>query len=222
VLLHKAKMHVQTCRWEVVDDSVRIESNVRVAPPVFNWACNATMIYTIAPSGIDIHVTGSFSGAHPKWVPRIGLTMALPVDFTKATWFGRGPGESYPDKKDSARFGQWSASMDGGLQTAYEWPQENGNRMDTRWATVWSSRVGLEARMTGPFGFSFREHSIEELERARHPHELRKGEEHWLNIDFRQHGLGSGSCGPMPFEKDRLEAGPFEFEARLRLKEAEA
>ncbi|KAH6685722.1 putative beta-galactosidase [Plectosphaerella plurivora] len=219
VLLHKAQMHVKSCRWSTEADSVKIETSVRVAPPVFDWACNATIVYTITTAGINMHITGSFSGAHPQWIPRIGLTMALPTSFTSATWFGRGPGESYPDKKDSARFGQWSASMDG-LQTEYEWPQENGNKMDTRWATVWSENVGLEARMTTPFGFSFREYSIEELERARHPHELRKGEEHWLNVDYKQHGLGSGSCGPMPFEKDRLEAGDFEFEVSFRLKEA--
>lgn len=223
VLLHKAQMHVKDSRWKVQeeDGSVRIETDVRVAPPVFDWACNATIVYSINTSGVDVHVTGSFSGAHPEWVPRIGLTMSLPVDFDSATWFGRGPGESYLDKKDSARFGRWSSSMKE-LQTTYEWPQENGNKMDTRWATVWSKAagIGLEARMTTPFSFSFREHSIEELERARHPHELRKGDEHWLNIDYAQHGLGSGSCGPMPFEAYRLKSEPFEFSTSLRLKES--
>ena len=108
-------------------------------------------------------------------------------------------------------------------QTMYEWPQENGNKSDTRWAKVWSDQanVGLEARVTSAFNFSLREYSIDELERAEHPHELRKGDEHWLNIDFAQHGLGSGSCGPQPFEGSRLRSGPFEFSASLRVVEKE-
>lgn len=221
LLLDKAQMHVKDCRWKVQNDgTIQIETDVRVAPPVLNWACNATLVYTVTPSGVNINVKGSFSGAYPEFMARLGLTMALPVEFDSVTWFGRGPGESYLDKKDSARFGRWSSSMKE-MQTAYEFPQENGNKMDTRWATVWSSRagVGLEARMTSPFSFSFREHSINELDKAQHPHELCKGNKHWLNIDYAQHGLGSGSCGPQPFEGYRLRSGPFEFSASLRLVE---
>ncbi|KAM5341965.1 hypothetical protein ACJ41O_014996 [Fusarium nematophilum] len=217
--LPSAKMHVQGVSWERQDDgSIKIVASVRVAPPVLEWACKATMTYTITPSSIQIHAKGDFVGQHPKFLPRIGLTMALPSDFEKATWFGRGPGESYRDKKEAARFGLWSASLDE-LQTMYEWPQEHGNRSDVRWARFWSNTagIGLEARMESPFNFSWRKHSIDELDKAQHPHELREGADNFLNLDYAQHGLGTGSCGPPPFEPYRLEAEPFEFTTRLSI-----
>jgi beta-galactosidase len=56
------------------------------------------------------------------------------------------------------------------------------------------------------------------LDRAKHPHELCEldGETEW-NVDFAHHGIGTGSCGPGPFEGNRLEAGPFEFTTMFRL-----
>jgi hypothetical protein len=48
-------------------------------------------------------------------------------------WLGRGPGESYCDKKQAARIGVWESNIDK-MASNYEFPQENGNR------TAWHSR----------------------------------------------------------------------------------
>ncbi|KAF7554682.1 hypothetical protein G7Z17_g2734 [Cylindrodendrum hubeiense] len=217
--LEAAKMHVQGVSWkDNGEGAIQLEVGVRVAPPVLDWACIATMTYTITPTAVQIDVKGDFHGDHPEFIPRLGLTMPLSKDFNQATWFGRGPGESYLDKKEASRFGMWSASLDE-LQTMYEWPQEHGNRSGVRWARFSSeqSRVGLEVRMTSPFNFSLRKHSIRELDLAQHPHELQEEDVNFLNIDYAQHGLGTGSCGPPPFEQYRLLAGPFEFSSRLSI-----
>ena len=50
-------------------------------------------------------------------------------------WFGGGPGEAYADSRQAARVGRYSASVDE-LQTPYVYPQENGNRLDVRWARL--------------------------------------------------------------------------------------
>lgn len=219
LFLMATKMHVKKAEWRVAGDgAVSLNVSVRVAPPVLEWACDATMSFHITANGLTIHTKGSFSGAHPEFIPRIGLTLALPKDYSQATWFGRGPGESYRDKKDSARFGTWDASLDQ-LQTVYEWPQENGNRTDVFWARFRSAQSGtcLEARMQMPFSFSLRKHTTEDLDQARHPHELSEAKDNILNLDYAQHGLGSGSCGPPPFEQYRLSSIPFEFTTSLQL-----
>ncbi|KAL3448090.1 galactose mutarotase-like domain-containing protein [Aspergillus insuetus] len=123
----------------------------------------ASQDLNITPTALTIRNNGSFSGNHPEFIPRLGLIVSLPNVYNQATWFGRGPGESYRDKKESARFGTWTASLDQ-LQTAYEWPQENGNRIDVFWARLSCADVGadtdgegppvLEARMEQPCGFS--------------------------------------------------------------------
>lgn len=214
----EAKPHVRAVSWRIGDGgAVVLEVAVRVAPPVLDWACSATMTYNITPTSISIHTIGDFSGAFPRYIPRIGLTMNLPKSFNQATWFGRGPGESYSDKKEASRFGRWGASLNE-LQTQYEWPQENGNRTDVRWVRFQSDNgaATLEARMDAPFNFSLRKYTTECLDCAKHPHELRRHNQNILNLDFAQHGLGSGSCGPGPFEPHRLAAKSFDFTTVLR------
>jgi beta-galactosidase len=226
--VESTRMLVQSATWRCNDDgTVAIETNVRVAPTVLEWALEATLTYTVAESSVHLHVKGDFSGTHPKYIPRLGLTVRLPRRYDASTWFGRGPGESYRDKKSAARFGTYTASLRDGLQTPYEWPQENGNRTDTHWARIHSSSPdisyaasagalapvsGLEVRMHCPFNFSLRQYSIAELDRAKHPHELSElADESELNVDLAHHGIGTASCGPGPFSGHRLEAGPFEF-----------
>lgn len=217
-----AKTHVRSVSWKVENGVITIVSNVRVAPVVLEWACNATMTYTITDETVHLHTKGDFSGTCPEYIPRIGLTMSLPKFYDSAEWFGRGPGESYLDKKASARIGRWDAAIDE-LNTAYEWPQENGNRSDTRWVRVKPTAPGehggatLEARMETPFNFSLRKHSTEDLDKCKHPHELSELDGAVLNLDYLQHGLGTGSCGPGPFEAYRLKAGPFEFSTSFQV-----
>jgi beta-galactosidase len=214
--------HVQNVSWEVENTGKAVITvSVRVAPPTLGWACIATMVYSIAGSSVRIQTEGSFSGTHPKRIPRIGLTMRLPDDYNEAQWFGRGPGESYRDKKESSRFGLWNASIDQ-LHTGYEVPQENGNRSDVHWARFQSQgrpdTVALEARLDTPFNFSLRRFATGDIDQARHPHELTALDgEHVLNLDYAQDGLGSGSCGPGPFEADQLTTGSFSFDTVLSI-----
>jgi beta-galactosidase len=228
------RMLIKSATWNVSDNgSISVKTKVRVAPTVLEWAMEAMLEYTITTTAVTLHVSGDFTGTHPKYTPRLGLTLRLPRRYDSATWFGRGPGESYRDKKSAARFGTYTASLDDGLQTPYEWPQENGNRTDTHWVrlnssppnTSYSASAGadadfprIEAKMDVPFNFSLRKYSVAELDRAKHPYELSElHNETELNIDYAHHGIGTASCGPGPFERHRLEAAPFDFTASFRL-----
>ncbi|CAG8054031.1 unnamed protein product [Penicillium salamii] len=222
------RMLIDSASWRINDnESISINTKVRVAPTVLAWAIEATLNYTITDTSIQLHIKGDCTGSRPNYIPRLGLTLRLPRHYDAATWFGRGPGESYRDTKSSSRFGTYTATIDDGLETPYEWPQENGNRVDTRWVRVHSSpqtalrstRVvndlpspQVEVKMDAPFSFSLRKYAMNELDRAKHPHELSElDNETELNIDYLHHGIGTASCGPGPFEGHRLEAGPFEF-----------
>lgn len=220
-LLEVSRMTIKSAKWSLEGPGIaRIVSSVRVSPPGLEWACQAHMSYKITPTGVQIHTEGHFSGTMPRHIPRIGLTLSLDKHFTDAEWFGRGPGESYRDKKEASRMGTWLGS-DAELNTPYEWPQENGNRTDTRWVRL-SGRGRpadgvLEARMDVPFNFSLRKYATEDLHKSTHPHELTPLEERILNLDYQHHGLGTGSCGPLAFPEHRLEPKPFEFTVELVL-----
>jgi len=161
----------------------------------------------------------------PETWARIGLTLALRKDAADtATWFGRGPGESYVDKKMSQRFGTWELPVEK-LWTPYEFPQESGNRTDVRWVRFDKSEnrgsggAGLTARFGDREGCSFSasHYRCADIDEAKHPFELErmKREEVIVRFDWRHHGLGTGSCGPKTLDEYALKSGPFEFNLLL-------
>jgi hypothetical protein len=61
-------------------------------------------------------------------------------EFDQMTWLGRGPHESYQDRKTSAFVDRYSASV-ANQYYAYVRPQENGNKTDVRWMSVTNAAV---------------------------------------------------------------------------------
>ncbi|KAH6661704.1 glycosyl hydrolases family 2, TIM barrel domain-containing protein [Halenospora varia] len=215
--LKMLQTHVRSVTWQRQEDAIIIIAGVRIAPPILEWAVEASLTYTIHSFGIDIRATGAFSGNHPKTLPRLGLTMSIADSFDSCTWFGRGPGESYKDKKEGNKIGRYTSPVTH-LFTNYEYPQENGNRMDTRWVKLQSEVAGvLEATMGSPFNFTVRHYPVRALDEAKHPYELHPIQDTILHLDYDHNGLGSGSCGPGPRPEYRLIAGSFDFTTSLRL-----
>jgi beta-galactosidase len=122
--------------------------------------------------------------------------MTLPAELGSVEWFGRGPGEAYPDTLKAARVGRFAASVDD-LQTPYVFPQENGNRIDTRWLTL-TDQQGSGLRVTADplVQFTARRWTTEDLDAATHNGELVARDRVWLNLDIAQNGVGTASCGP--------------------------
>mmetsp|Transcript_128389 Transcript_128389/g.410546 ORF Transcript_128389/g.410546 Transcript_128389/m.410546 type:complete len:1293 (-) Transcript_128389:558-4436(-) len=67
--------------------------------------------------------------------PRIGFRGTLTKGFTHVEWFGRGPHESYVDRYESARIARFEGEI---LDQTFKYvrPQENGNKLDTRWMAL--------------------------------------------------------------------------------------
>jgi beta-galactosidase len=166
----------------------------------------------VEPEGIW---TDTPVGHHSVTLPRLGLRMALPAGFDEVEWFGPGPDESYVDSRAAARVGRYVARVDA-LQTPYPVPQENGNHVDTRWLRL--SGPGLPVlQVEGQpwFDFTVRRWTSEDLDRARHPQDLRDSGRVWLNVDHVQQGLGSASCGPPLPDRYRVAVRDYEFAVRL-------
>ncbi len=70
----------------------------------------------------------------PK-IPRVGTRLVLPQRFQFVSWYGRGPHESYADRKTSARIGRWAETVSGGFHR-YSRPQETGNKTGVRWMAI--------------------------------------------------------------------------------------
>lgn len=222
--LHQMEIRTMSVKWSSSPSAVTVIVIARIAPPVLEWSINVVITYNFSAAGtIKIHVTGTPHGINvPATLARIGLTMSLTAGLERVSWFGRGPSESYRDKKFSQLFGSYTRSVDE-LWTDYEYPQESGNRTDVRWVCVSDGTEGgvaITASFGNQEGFSFQasHYSTEDVDRARHPCELHKNKkpETILRLDAMHHGLGTGSCGPKTLDAYALKSGPFEFEVDLK------
>lgn len=194
--------------------TVKVKS--RLAPPVLTWGIELEMIYTIYGNGeVYIDISGDPTGKKPRTLPRIGLELTIPKEIDQVKWYGRGPGESYIDSKQSNRFGIFDQTVDG-LMTNYVYPQENGNRTDVKWASF-TNQLGMGLFTSGSptFNFSAHYYTVEDFDKAQHTYDLEEKDEVYLHLDYQQHGLGSASCGPDVLPEYELQNEAFEFNVRL-------
>lgn len=181
-----------------------LKAHTFITPPILAWGFECEIEYTVTSTGaltVDVKRCKP-TGAMPKHVPRAGLNLRFSKKLDKVKWFGLGPGESYPDKKGAQRTGVWSADSVKELQTPYEVPQENANRMDARWVTLTDAHgAGMQAFATedsegGLFSWVASNHSSDTVHKARHPPDLVEEDATLLRLDHKVAGVGTAACGP--------------------------
>ncbi|MCU4974050.1 DUF4981 domain-containing protein [Halobacteria archaeon AArc-m2/3/4] len=217
--LDQLRHRVDNVTHEVVDGTVRIDVEGRIAPPIFDHGFGLEQAYTIKGTGaVDIETTlipeGEFSDL--PTLPRVGLELVLPGEFDRTTWYGRGPGENYPDSNRATRVGQYTRSVEE-LHTPYVYPQENGTRTDVRWVAFENERgIGLYASGDDHLQFSARPYTVDDLEAATHDDELPRRDRITVELDHAHCGLGSGSCGPVTLDPYRVDVQKYAFTVGLR------
>jgi beta-galactosidase len=181
-----------------------------------NWKYKST--YTVFGSG-DIIVVGSIEpGAEiSQNLPRIGMQMAIPGEFSSMSWFGRGPHESYWDRKTGAAVGLYSGPVDEQFHP-YVRPQETGNKTDVRWVALTNKNgagllaVGMPLLYASAWPFT-----MEDLEKATHINELPRRDTITVNLDYKQMGVGGDdSWGARTHPEYTLPPKAYSYQFRLR------
>ncbi len=148
--------------------------------------------YEVKEDGrIEVVYDITTSGKVPP-LPRIGSFMELPGKYDQLQWYGRGPHESYQDRKAGARLGLYQSTV-ASEYVPYSLPQEYGNHTDTRWVTITDSLGnGLKiSPLDGQFfNFSAHPYSLRNLTNAQHPYDLKSTGKTYFYIDHQQMGLG--------------------------------
>ncbi len=207
--LHRLTHRVVSQQWS--QGALVVRS--RVAAAATDRAMLATYTWTQDGAGLALHLRVEPEGDWLVALPRLGLRMAVPAALQRVEWYGGGPGEAYRDSRRAARIGRHAATV-GDLQTAYAFPQENGSRIDVRWARLTDGHgAGLQITGGPTFDLTVRPWTSEDLDAATHPTELSPREMLTVNLDIAHNGLGTASCGPGVLPQHELRAGP----ADLRL-----
>ena len=151
------------------------------------------------------------------YLPRLGLQLGLNKDFSTIKWLGKGPHENYIDRNHAAFVGLYESSLDQ-FPFSYVYPQENGNRTQTRWASFTNNQAqGL--KVAGSlFEFSAHPYTNENIDKATTICELEEADHINVNIDHRQMGVGgfnSWTNKAAPLEQYRIPAGNYLYKITL-------
>ncbi|RXD06674.1 DUF4981 domain-containing protein [Sphingomonas sp. UV9] len=106
--------------------------------------------YTMAADG-SVGVSGRFTPIKQD-LPgpfRVGMAFAMPTEMTTVEWYGRGPHESYVDRKTSAPIGLWRGAI-AAQNHDYIRPQETGNKVDVRWMELSGAAGGVRVEGDRP------------------------------------------------------------------------
>ena len=140
-------------------------------------------------------------------IPRIGMYMILPNNFTQVSWYGNGPEESYWDRKTGVKTGIYSGRTEDQFHY-YSRPQETGNKTDVRWMEVSSNKLTIKASgISGILNSSVWPFPMSELDfnsdtdgaasasglvpvTKKHGADIKIGETVQWNIDHLQMGVG--------------------------------
>lgn len=176
--------------------------------------------YRMAGDG-TLAVSGELTPLNPDLPPpfRVGLEFSLPTDLDTVQWYGRGPHESYVDRKTSAPIGLWRGPL-AAQNHDYIRPQETGNKVDVRWIEVSGAGRGLRVEGEKPFMANALAFPYEDLDRHApgtwKSTDIRPHDHGTLLIDGVQWGVGGDTQWsefgkPMPQYRTRLEPTRFTF-----------
>jgi beta-galactosidase len=137
------------------------------------------------------------------WIPdelvdlaRVGTVLEVVPGLERLEWFGRGPHETYPDRRRGGAVGRWRSTVSEQYMP-YVRPQENGGHADVRWLELRDeSGRGLRIALDRPSQVSATHLRAADLAAASHDVDVTPRPETVIHLDAAHRGLGTASCGP--------------------------
>ena len=241
-----AKLFEKSAVWQDAA-KLRVLSNLKIEQPSSHETiittdfmlptvdCTYRLTYAIYATG-EMRISIDFmpGGRELPLLLRMGTQLTLPCEYKYIQWFGRGPVETYADRK-GAKAGIYGGTIWQQFH-AYPRPQESGNKTDVRWVRVVNhDGFGLEAIADGhllntsawPFAASELDFvadnngssasGLTPLSRKHGVDVQPAGITTW-NIDLAQMGTGGqNSWGSLPPKDYQLPAQPYHYAFYLRL-----
>ncbi len=148
-------------------------------------------------------------------LPRLGVALELPPEFSRIEYRGLGPFENYRDRDAAAYESVFRLSAEE-MFVPYIMPQDNGNRTQVLFAAC-RDRAGNGLLIIAPerMEFSVSRYSCEALTGACHLAQLVPDGVLHVYCDVVQRGVGTSSCGPDTLERYRIAAGRYKMELLL-------
>ena len=165
-------------------------------------------------------------------LPRFGMQMAMPGQYSVLEYYGNGPFENYSDRNSASLMGHYVQRVEDQYHYGYARPQESGTKTQIKWMKVMDdSGAGFEITSDVKFSASALPFSAAQMDvralndNQAHSLELKSlAKENvrtlgktYVNFDLRQMGLGCvNSWGQWPIDEYLIPAAEYEFFFALR------
>ena len=151
-------------------------------------------------------------------IPKLGFRLEMPKEMEQLAWFGRGPWDSYRDRKEACLPAIYQSTVTDQYEE-YIKPQEHGTKQEVRWLSVTNSEgqgllfVAPDQMAASAVHFKPENNYTNSGDRKKHTYEFVKCATSVVNLDAVTRGLGNNSCGPDVMDKYELKAAntPFRF-----------
>ena len=190
---HYPGMHIPEI--EVLDDSAKI--TFTYAMPT-TPATECKLSYQVYGDG-SIRTTLTYDPVEGLGdMPEFGVMFKFDADYDNVTWYGMGPEETYVDRCEGAKLGIYRNKVEDNM-AKYMVPQECGNKVGGRWATVTDRKGRGMLLCVVVMEFSALPYTPHEMENAMHPFELPQVHYTVVRVSKQQMGIaGDDSWGAKP------------------------
>ncbi len=149
-------------------------------------------------------------------LPKLGFKLEMPEGMEQLSWFGRGPWDSYRDRKEACLPAIYNSTVTDQYEE-YILPQEHGTKQEVRWISLTNSEgQGLlfaapDQMAASAVHFRPEDNYTDQNNRKKHTYEFVSCKPTIVNLDAATRGLGNNSCGPDVMDKYELKAANTAF-----------
>lgn len=212
--LHEFSQQAASVTIRSAKNRVEMTAAVHLTDTKGNRIFDGEIKYALQENGVlDVQCSLQPDTSRVHSLARSGIVWGMPAAFGRVEYYGRGPGESYSDRKQAGYIGLFRTSPQE-MFTTYITPQSCGNRTDTRWCRMTDeSGTGLQITGREPFQFSALPYQDKNIDAAAHINKLEDKGVITIHVDSEQSGIGTATCGPgvLPAYRVKAEKKVFGF-----------
>ena len=149
-------------------------------------------------------------------LPKMGFRFEMPSVMEQFAWFGRGPWDSYRDRKEACLPAVYESTVSDQRED-YIMPQEHGTKQEVRWLSLRNAEgqgllvVAPDQMAASAVHFRPEDNYTNRDSRSKHTYQFKTCANTVVSLDAATRGLGNASCGPDVMEQYELHAQPTAF-----------
>ena len=134
-------------------------------------------------------------------IPKLGFRLEMPATMEQLAWFGRGPWDSYRDRKEACLPAVYKSTVKDQRED-YILPQEHGTKQEVRWMSLTNDEgmgmlfVAPDQMAASAVHFRAEDNYTDRNNRSKHTYQFKTCATTVVSLDAATRGLGNASCGP--------------------------